>query len=180
MPNQVTNNIRVEGNESCRAFFSKICDRLNQKSSDKITQLPALLWKNTYKGTIKWNYRNMKCRWAVMENFGENHMCVLSGRSPADGVHNRIFKTLRKMDENVVLVNDYSDSETECIGTRILYRNYEANETVSEEDLTTLKQKENSDYFHELTDMMKAVKYQAEGKLYEWKNIHQGEDDDQI
>jgi hypothetical protein len=145
-----------------------------------MTQLPALLWKNTYNGTVAWNYKNMKCRWAITQSAGDGFICVLSGRTPAEGIHNRLFKALKKIDKNVVLLNDYSDTNTRCVGTRILYREYEVDERITKEEVNSIKSKNDSEYFHDLTDTMKALKYKAEIKLYEWKIIHQdqGDDDD--
>ena len=179
MPNQVTNNIQVNGNESSRVFFRKLSDRLNQKNNDKITQIASLLWQNTYKGTISWNYKHLKCRWAVVERAGQDCITILSGRTPAAGVQDRIFNTLKKIDKNVALINEYHDTDEKYIGTRILYREFESNEKVNQKDIET--NKDDPNYQHILSDMKNATRYRAEGQLYEWKKIHEGDyDDDEI
>jgi hypothetical protein len=177
MSNRVTNNIQIQGNEGSRTFFDKLCRRFSQRPEDKLSQIPAVLWKNSHDGTISWSYKHMKCRWAVVEKTGMDYIIVLSGKMPASGMQERIFKTIKKIDPKVVIINEYEDTEHKYIGTRILYCDYDIEEKVSEEEIKNIDT-DGDVCYNTILEMKKAARYRAEGRLSELTVIEEGDYND--
>lgn len=171
MPNRVTNNIQIQGNEGSKVFFDKLCKRFSQRPEDKLSQIPAVLWKNSHNGTFSWSYKHMKCKWAVVEKTGLDYIIILSGKMTATGIQERIFKTIKKIDPKVVIINEYEDTQHKYIGTRILYCDYDIEEKVSEEEMKNIDT-------DTLLEMKKAARYRAEGRLSELTVIEEGDYND--
>jgi hypothetical protein len=157
-------------------FFEKLCKRFAQRPEDKLSQIPAVLWKNSHKGTFAWSYKNMKCKWAVVEKTGMDYIIILSGKKPATGIQERLFKTVKKIDPKVVIINEYEDTNYDYVGTRILYGEYDIEEWVSKEEIKSIDTGVDVCY-NILLEMKAAARYRAEGRLSEIIAIEKGDYD---
>ncbi len=180
MENQVVNKIQIEGTERAIELFHSISHRLNKKSSDKITQISRLLWKTTWKATIDWNYENLKCKWAVVEKTGRDFIIVLSGWDPADGVQDKIFKSIKKIDPNVIIRNEFHNDDLKFIGTRILYKEYIIEHKIDAKDIkdNITVDKDDKKYDSILNELRKANLYFAEIELQEFMQYEEGNTSD--
>lgn len=172
MENQVVNKIQIEGTERAIDLFHSISQRLNKKSSDKITQISRSLWKTNWKATIDWNYKNLKCKWAVVEKTGTDFIIILSGWDPANGVQDKIFNSLKKIDPDVIIRNDFHNTDLEFIGTRILYKEYKIEHKIDREDIkdNIIVDKDDKKYDSMLNELRKANLYFAEMELQEYQH----------
>jgi len=134
MASEVTNNIRVVGNEKVQERFKEYVESLKELKYKDIVGFAKVFYKNpeiSEDGEIvyQWNEENMGTRWAYFEYIlDDTEIKVTSESFPATNFTTHLYNLLVDLDPNLAIENRFEDEQYEAVGGMLVHKGFVYND----------------------------------------------------
>lgn len=142
MANNVNNIITVECNHEARAEMKRIAEAINNSEHENL-EVADVLWDGDFVRQTDWTSENLGAKWVICEEACEDHLILTSAWYKTDGVQDKLYEKLKRLDDNVLVKMSYEDECPDFIGCRIRFLG-EYIDHVDDEDIV--------DYLQEAAD----------------------------
>lgn len=130
MANNVTNNIRVIGNEKVQERFNRYVESLKDLNYGDIVGFAKVFYKNpniSEDGDIvyEWTEENLGSEWAHFEHvMEENEIKVTSAWNKATNFTIHLYNLLVELDPEVAVENRFEDESYENVGGMLVHKGF--------------------------------------------------------